>query len=87
MRDGSFRQLFFDADTRLIVAAEQVVQEIGQHTSFQGIINNLYSGSLGCTSLALLTSLYSLAEYDQPNVYQSVVVLVDVLPVSPCICP
>jgi len=40
-------------------------------------------GLLVYTPSPVFTSLYSTAEHDQPNVYQSVIVLVDVLPVSP----
>lgn len=72
-----------DTHARLTVAAEQIVKEIGVHTSFQDIIDNLHSGLPGYTSSASFISLYSVAEYDQPNVYQSVIVLVDILPVSP----
>jgi hypothetical protein len=74
--------LLFDAHALLTVAAEQIVEEIGTHTSFQDIINNLHSGSPSYTPSAPFISLYSITQHDQPNVYQSIIVLVDLLPVS-----
>lgn len=85
VRNYSCHHLFWSVDAYLVVAAEQIVTEIGHHTSFQDIINNLHSGSSYYIS-RILFNFYSLAEHDQPNIYQSVIVLVDILPVSLRIC-
>jgi hypothetical protein len=75
-------QLLFNAHAHLTVAAEQIVEEIGTHTSFQDIIDNLHSELPSYTPSAPFISLYSITQHDQPNVYQSVIVLVNLLPVS-----
>lgn len=67
------------------VAAEQVITEIGQHTSFQGIIDQLQCKDEPSfmARIAWLIQAYpiSVAGHHQPNLCQPSFILAHVLPV------